>query len=304
MLSDPFDPVPGVVEDLRPDLSRILAPNPSPMTHRGTNTYLLGTDSLAVIDPGPESPSHFDAILSAIAQRSLTHIFVTHSHLDHSPLAKPLAEATGATIIAFGDSYSGQSRIMRHLAKAGLTDGGEGVDRTFKPDVCLADGEAIAGDGWSIRAVHTPGHMGNHLCFATQDILFSGDLVMGWASSLVSPPDGDLTDFMQSCRKLQGVDGKVFYPGHGAPIDDPQGRLEWLINHRNQRTEQVLNALRDGPSDIPGLTLRIYTDAPPGLLAAAARNVFAHLVDLHERGLVTADPGLSLNAQFALNTRI
>lgn len=301
MCLDLFDPVPGVVHELRSGLQRILAPNPSPMTFRGTNTYIIGQNSLAVIDPGPDDLQHLFAILAAVKDKPVTHIFVTHSHLDHSPLSVALAEETGARIVAFGDSDAGQSKIMQRLAKDGLADGGEGVDRNFRPDVALADGEAIAGDGWAIRAIHTPGHMGNHLCYGWEDVIFTGDLVMGWASSMVSPPDGDVNDFMQSCRKLQGVDASVFYPGHGAPIEDPQGRIDWLIAHREGRTAQIIAALRDGPASVHELTQQIYTDASSGLLRAAARNVFAHLVALQEQGLVTAHPGLASDAEFHLS---
>lgn len=298
-----FDPVPGAVDHLKPGLRRVVAPNPSAMTYRGTNTYLIGQDQIAVIDPGPLDMQHFSALMTAVGTQSITHICVTHSHLDHSPLARTLADETGAPIIAFGDSYAGQSQVMRDLARDGLAGGGEGVDHSFRPDVCLADQEMIKGADWKLRAIHTPGHMGNHLCFAWEDALFTGDLVMGWASSLVSPPDGNLTDFMASCRKLQGVDATTFYPGHGAPIDDPQGRLDWLITHRESRTTQVLDALARGPANVAALTTQIYTDVPEALLPAAARNVFAHLIDLHERGLVQAAPKLSAEAVFTLTPR-
>ncbi|SEW11570.1 Glyoxylase, beta-lactamase superfamily II [Cognatiyoonia koreensis] len=300
MLQDTFDPVPGVVHDLQPGLRRVLAPNPSPMTFTGTNTYIVGEESLAIIDPGPDDMQHLFALLAAVRDRPVTHIFVTHSHIDHSPLAVAVAEETGATIIGFGDRYAGQSKVMRQLSDAGLAGGGEGVDPHFRPDVTLTDGEAIAGQDWAIRAIHTPGHMGNHLCLAWRDALFTGDLVMDWASSLVSPPDGDLTDFLDSCRRLQGVDASVFYPGHGAPVTDPQARLKWLIEHREMRTQQILNSLSAGPASVTALTLQIYDDTPETLLPAASRNVFAHLVHLHENEAVVAHPTLSPNAQFTL----
>jgi len=301
MSDDPFDPIPGQVETLRPGLRRILAPNASPMTYRGTNTYILGTDSLALIDPGPESAQHLSAILAAVGDTPLTHIFVTHSHVDHSPLAAPLAEKTGARIIAFGDSYAGQSDVMRRLAADGYTGGGEGVDHAFKPDVCLADGEAIACGAGQLRAIHTPGHMGNHLCFKWEDVMFSGDHVMGWASSMVSPPDGDIRDFMTSCRKLLGTDANTFYPGHGAPITDPAGRLTWLIKHREDRTAQIIAQLGNGPADVMALTEKIYAESPATLHKAAARNVFAQLIDLHGQDQVSATPTLTVN-QFVVGS--
>lgn len=302
MTTDPFDPAPGRVDTLQAGLRRILAPNPSPMTYRGTNTYLIGTDSLAVIDPGPDDLQHLFAVLAALGDKPLTHIFVTHSHLDHSPLATPLAEETGARIVAFGDSYAGQSAVMRRLVAKGYSGGGEGVDLSFNPHVTLEDQEVIACGAGTFRAIHTPGHMGNHLCFAWEDVVFTGDHIMGWASSMVSPPDGDIADFMASCRKLQGVDATTFHPGHGAPIEDPMGRISWLIAHRKDRTTQIINQLTAGPTDVTSLTKRIYADAPPALHRAAARNVFAHLVDLHEQGQVTATPTLSADATFSLNS--
>lgn len=186
---DDFDPEIGVAEILEPGLHRIVAPNPSPMTYRGTNTYLLGGSDIAVIDPGPDHPAHLEAILSALEPgQRVSHIIVTHTHLDHSPLARPLAERTGAEIWAFGDGTSGRSPIMQDLAQAGLMGGGEGVDHDFLPDYTLADGDVLRGDGWALEALHTPGHIGNHLCLAWGDACLTADHVMGWATSLVSPP--------------------------------------------------------------------------------------------------------------------
>lgn len=280
-------------------LRRLTAPNPSPMAFRGTNTYLLGTRGLAVIDPGPNDPAHLEAILAAVGPgQRITHILVTHAHLDHSPLARPLARETGAPVLAFGDARAGRSAVMTRLAEAGLAGGGEGVETGFAPDATLADGAEVAGDGWRLRALHTPGHFGNHLCFAAGDTLFTGDLVMGWASSLVSPPDGDLTDFMASCARLAGHRWRVMHPGHGAPIADPAARLDWLIAHRRTREAQIRAALAEAPGTAETLARRIYADTPPELLPAAARNVFAHLVDLAGRDLARAEGPLSAEARF------
>ncbi|REC53726.1 MBL fold metallo-hydrolase [Rhodosalinus sediminis] len=284
---------------LGPGLRRITAPNPSPMTFRGTNTYLLGTRGLAVIDPGPDDPAHLEAILAALGPgQRITHILVTHAHLDHSPLARPLARETGAPVLAFGDARAGRSAVMTRLAAAGLAGGGEGVETGFAPDATLADGAEVAGDGWRLTALHTPGHFGNHLCFAAGDTLFTGDLVMGWASSLVSPPDGDLTDFMASCARLSGHRWRVMHPGHGAPIADPAARLAWLLAHRRTREAQIRAALAEGPGTADALARRIYADTPPELLPAAARNVFAHLVDLAGRDLARPEGPLSAGAVF------
>ncbi len=295
-----FAPVPGVPITLAAGLRLVLAPNPSPMTYLGTNTYILGSSDLAVIDPGPDSPAHLDALLDAIGTQRVSHILLTHSHLDHSPLARSLAERTGALVSAFGPSHAGQSTIMQQLASAGLAGGGEGIDKDFQPDQCLVDGDLITGMDWQLEALHTPGHIGNHLCFRWNDIVFTGDHVMGWASSLVSPPDGDLTDFMASCEKLKGVAAAAFYPGHGAPITDPGGRLHWLIEHRKGREAQICDALRERSHTAETLTAAVYTDVPKAMYPAAARNVFAHLIDLVQRGIVTASPKLAVDAVFML----
>lgn len=298
---DDFDPPVETPIALAPGLARIVCNNPSPMTYRGTNTYLLGETDLAVIDPGPETPGHLEAILAALGPgQRISHILVTHAHVDHSPLARALAAETGAPVLAFGDWQAGRSPVMQKLAEAGLAGGGEGVDLGFTPDIELADGESVAGEGWSLRAIHTPGHYGNHISLAWGDTLFCGDHVMGWASSLVSPPDGDLTDFMASCARLRAESWSVFHPGHGAPITDPAARLDWLVAHREGREAEILAALAAGPATAYDLATRIYTETPPALIGAATRNVFAHLVDLIGKSRVIARPELSADARFEL----
>ncbi|MEQ6248170.1 MBL fold metallo-hydrolase [Sulfitobacter sp. HNIBRBA3233] len=298
---DDFDPPIGVAEQLEPGLRRIVAPNPSPMTYRGTNTYLLGTGDLAVIDPGPANPQHLDAILAALRPgERISHIVVTHTHLDHSPLARPLSRKTGAPILAFGGATAGRSEVMQMLADQGDIGGGEGIDHDFSPDETLTDGAVLAGDGWQLEAIHTPGHIGNHLSLAWGERCFTADHVMGWASSLVSPPDGDLTDFMASCARLQSRDWSVFYPGHGAAITSPADRLSWLVTHRRSRESAILDALQKGPSDAATLAAEIYTETPAALLGAATRNVLAHLLDLHGRDLARSIGTLRADATFAL----
>jgi len=301
---DDFNPDTGVAIELEPGLRRILAANPSPMTYRGTNTYLLGVSSLAVIDPGPTLPDHLEAILAAVEPgQRITHIIVTHSHLDHSPLAAELSQRTGAPIYAFGDAKAGRSPVMANLAAAGMADGGEGIDTDFRPDITVADGELIAGDGWTLEVIHTPGHLGNHIALAWKDACFTADHVMGWASSLVSPPDGDLSDFMASCHRLRARDWRVFHPGHGAPVSDPASRLDWLIAHRHSREAAILEALTHAPATACNLAQEIYTTTPASLLAAAERNIFAHLVDLMGKSKVEPIGILAATATFQLKNR-
>ncbi|WP_299626516.1 MBL fold metallo-hydrolase [uncultured Tateyamaria sp.] len=289
MPPDDFDPPVGVAMDLGQGVRRIVAPNPSPMTYRGTNTYLIGTRDLAVIDPGPMDHDHLEAILSACAPgQRVTHIIVTHSHLDHSPLAAPLSERTGAPVYAFGHATAGRSAVMTELAASGLVGGGEGIDHGFVPDVELEDGQLIIGKDWQLEVIHTPGHLGNHICLGLGDLCLTADHVMGWASSLVSPPDGDLTDFMASCARLRSRGWSRFLPGHGAEIATPAARLDWLIGHRQGRETAILAALGNGAKTASALTRAVYTDTPAALLPAAERNVLAHLIDLMGKSTVQA----------------
>ncbi len=289
----------GIAQKLDGALRCVLAPNPSPMTFRGTNTYLLGTRQLAVIDPGPDNDDHLDAILTALRPgQSVSHIFVTHAHLDHSALAPRLAERTGAPILAYGDAGAGRSAIMQTLAERGMTGGGEGVDHALRPDMTLSDGETIRGDGWQITAHWTPGHFSNHMCFAAGDTLLTGDVVMGWASSVVSPPDGDLKQYMASCTRLRGLAAARHMPGHGAPIEDPDARLVWLMAHRRAREAEIVGALEDGPATASGLANGIYADTPATLMPAATRNVLAHLIDLTQRSRVRPEGDLHPDAVF------
>lgn len=293
-------PKAGVSVQLEDGLSCVLAPNPSPMTHWGTNTYLLGTDTLAVIDPGPLDDDHLDALIAAIVGRTVSHILITHSHLDHSPLARALSDATSAPILAFGDSSAGRSDVMKTLAASGEMGGGEGVDHDFKPDVLVTSGEVIDGGDWHLTALHTPGHFGNHLSFLWGNAAFTGDHMMGWASSLVSPPDGDLTDFMASCAALAKTAMTRAYSAHGAPIQDAQSRLADLVAHRLGREAEILAALSFGAATPADLTARIYHDTPKPLLPMAQRNVLAHLVDLTQRKKAAPVGPLSATAQFVL----
>lgn len=307
-MTDPFKtdffPEIGRAEVIAPGLRRIVAPNASPMTFRGTNTYLLGEREIAVIDPGPEDAAHLDAILRAVGKvRRISHVFVTHSHVDHSPLAPRLARLADAPVLALGDSLQARSASMRALAARTDLGGGEGVDAAFAPDRCLTDGERTKTGEWTLSAIATPGHFSNHLCFGWEGMraAFSGDHVMGWATTLVSPPDGDLGAFMASLEKMAARrDDKRYFPGHGDVLVNPLEMVAYLRTHRKARESQILSALADGPADAAALAARIYTEVSPGLLPAATRNVFAHLLDLHEKNTIETRETLSPGARFSI----
>lgn len=282
-------PETGQVLRMGPGLRRVLAPNPSPMTLHGTNSYILGSGAVALIDPGPDLPQHLAALEAALEDgERIVQIFVTHAHRDHSPLAAVLSARWKAPVLAFGPADAGRSPAMEALARSREIGGGEGVDAGFRPQRCLADGEEVAGDNWRLRALRTPGHMGNHMCFQWEDTVFTGDHVMGWASSLVSPPDGDMGDYMRSLAKLAGLGARRLFPGHGDPVDDPATRIEALVAHRRAREAQIRAALGPEPRSSAEIASTIYNDLSPKLMRAARRNVLAHLLDLADRGLAEA----------------
>ncbi|MFW2830705.1 MBL fold metallo-hydrolase [Sphingomonas sp. ID0503] len=275
------DQTPGAAQNLDPLVRRVLAANPSAFTYTGTQTYLVGRGEVAVIDPGPDLPEHVEAILAAIRADRLTAILCTHTHRDHSPATRALQAATGAPIIG--------------CAPLTLSDNGPRADASFDddyaPDRVLEDGEAVSGPGWTLQAVATPGHTSNHLCFALPEAkaLFTGDHIMGWSTTVVSPPDGDMAAYMASLEKLMARDDAVYYPAHGEPIDRPQRHSRGLLGHRKQREGQILRLLREGEKPIPDLVAKMYVGVDPRLHPAAGRSVLAHLIDMDNRGLVARD---------------
>ncbi|MFN2099854.1 MBL fold metallo-hydrolase [Altererythrobacter sp. MF3-039] len=273
----------GKAEQLEPLVRRVLAPNPSPFTYTGTQTYVVGGEAgVAVIDPGPDEPDHVAAILEAIGDAPVVAIMCTHTHRDHSPAAKPLAKKTGAPIV-------GCAPIDLENLDLGEFRADEAFDATYEPDRVLLDGEAMTGPGWTLRAVHTPGHVSNHLCFALEEsgALFTGDHVMGWSTSVVIPPDGDMGHYMLSLEKLQNREDTVYYPAHGAQVDKPKQLIRGMIGHRKQRENQIVRLLSEGAKSVEqGLVPLMYKGLDPRLVKAAAMSVEAHLLDLEQRGLV------------------
>jgi glyoxylase-like metal-dependent hydrolase (beta-lactamase superfamily II) len=267
------------VEQLEPGIARVLARNPSAFTYFGTQSYVVGEREVAVIDPGPDLPEHLDALEKAIGGRRVAAIMCTHTHRDHSPAARPLAERTGAPVIG--------------CAALSLETVGPRADASFDgdyaPDRALADGEALESDGKPIVAVATPGHTSNHLCFAYEGALFSGDHVMGWSTTVVVPPDGDMAAYMRSLDKLRARDDRIYFPAHGEPVTKPQQYVRQLIGHRKQRETQILTLVGEQPRAIPDVVARAYPGLDPRLVTAAGGSVLAHLLDLERRGLVERD---------------
>ncbi len=299
-----FTPEHGVVVEVLPGIRRLTAPNPSPMTFTGTNSWLVGGgagERVTVIDPGPDDPAHLAALVDAAGgPRRIERILVTHPHVDHSAGAARLSRLTGAPILGCGPAGSGRSALMRQLAESGAIGGGEGVDTGFAPDEVLGEGDVVRGEGWRIEVVETPGHMAEHLSFALGEALFSGDHVMGWATTLVSPPDGDLAAFLASLDKLRTRSESLYLPGHGDVVRNPREVIDWIRAHRAERSEQIRAALATGPRTAAEITRAVYVDLDPRLLPMAERNVLAHLLAMIEEGEVAPVGQLSAQGSFAL----
>ena len=264
------------LEQLEPGIARVLAHNPSAFTYYGTQSYLIGDMEVAVVDPGPDLAEHLEALEQAIGGRRVAAIMCTHTHRDHSPAAKPLAEATGAPIIG--------------CAALALETVGPRADAAFDgdyaPDRVLEDGEKVEIDGKPVAAIATPGHTSNHLCFAYEGALFTGDHVMGWSTTVVVPPDGEMAAYMASLDKLRERADRIYYPAHGPPVTNPQQYVRGLMGHRMQREKQILNLVGERPRPIPDIVANAYPGLDPRLVIAAGGSVLAHLVDLEKRGLV------------------
>lgn len=281
-----FEPAHGTAVDIAPGVRRLTAGNASPFTFHGTNTYLVGREALAVIDPGPDNDAHFEALLRAIAGRPVSHILVTHTHRDHSELVARLKERTGAILVG-----EGPHRPARPLAIGEINPLDAAADTDFQPDLRLRDGMTLAGDGWTLRAVETPGHAANHLAFSLEGegILFSGDHVMAWSTSIVAPPDGAMADYMRSLDRLLARDDRLYLPGHGGKLERPAKFVRGLKAHRKMRERAILERLSSGDRTIPEMVRAIYRETDPRLHGAAGLSVLAHLEDLVDRGAVAVE---------------
>ncbi len=281
-------------------VSRVLCHNPNPYTYTGSGTYLVGKTDLAIIDPGPIDKTHLNALCTAIDNRPVTAILVTHTHLDHSPLSRQLADITGAPIMAFGPHGAGR-RKGSGRGFDGI-DVEAGADLDFTPSVILQDHQIISGLDWSLEAIHTPGHTSNHMCFhlIEENAVFTGDHIMGWATSVISPPDGDMRDYLVSLEKVKALDAARLYPTHGKPIDKTRAFIRGIIIHRRMREGQILKLLENGPLTIPALVKRMYAGIDPRLHGAAGRSVYSHLIALCEEKRLHSNPNISFDGVYSL----
>jgi len=289
-----FDFEYGRLDQLSPLVQRVIADNPGPFTFTGTGVYIVGTENVCVIDPGPNTEKHKAALTAALKGRIVTHVLVTHHHIDHSPLAAPLAEEHGCKVYGFG--------LQPQPPQGGEVRLEAGDDLAFKPDVEIRDGHIIKGDNWTVEAIHTPGHTSNHLCYALKEenTLFSGDHIMGWSTSVVSPPDGDMGDYLASLRRVLERDFDIIRPTHGTEITETREFVQAYIDHRLARETQILGALKDGLTSIGDIVAELYKDVDKRLHPAAAHSVLSHLIHMRKTGRVTAEGSDSLKQIYSI----
>ena len=280
----------GTPAIISPLIRRVVARNPSMFTLHGTGTYIIGRGKVAIIDPGPDLSEHVTALLQAVQNETVTDILITHTHIDHSPATRAVKAATGAKTWGFGP----------HGASSDGTQVEEGADREFTPDNRIGDGDIVSGDGWTLEAIHTPGHTSNHLCLALKEenIMFSGDHVMGWSTSVISPPDGDMGDYLQSLRKLLTREELRYWPTHGPAIENPRPFVKAFINHREERESQIQACLADGLIKIPNIVERLYTNVDSRLHRAAGRSVLAHLIHMVHTSRAKCETQPDINALY------
>jgi glyoxylase-like metal-dependent hydrolase (beta-lactamase superfamily II) len=292
-----LDLAPDTVDEPVPGVRRVMANNPGPFTFKGTLSYIVGRGKVAIVDPGPDDAAHIGALLDAVRGETVTHIFVTHTHRDHSPAVPAIKAATGAIVYAEGPHRAARPL---HIGEHNPLD--SSGDRDFRPDVQLKDREVVEGEGWAIEAVTTPGHTANHMAFALKDrnILFAGDHVMGWATSIVAPPDGAMSDYMASLDKLARRDEDLYFSGHGPAIPDAKRFVNYYILHRKAREASILHRLGKGAADIPSIVRAIYIGIDPRLTGAAGLSVLAHMEDLVSRGLVETDGAPAIDGIYRL----
>ena len=293
-----FELAPGKPEEVVPGVRRLLCNNPSPFTYKGTVSYIIGRGRVAIVDPGPDDAAHVAALLEAVRGETVTHIFVTHTHRDHSPAVPRVKAATGATVLAEGPHRAARPLNVGEAPRAEASN-----DTDFRPDRALADGEVVAGAGWTIEAVTTPGHTANHMAFAFKEanLLFSGDHVMAWSTPIVAPPDGSMSDYMASLDKLTRRSEPIYLPGHGGAVRNAPRFVRHYIEHRKARESSILHRLGKGAADIPTLVRAIYIGLDPRLVPAAGRSVLAHLEDLTARGVVATDGPPSIESVYRLS---
>jgi glyoxylase-like metal-dependent hydrolase (beta-lactamase superfamily II) len=292
-----FNLEPDQVQEVAPGVRALVADNPGPFTFKGTISYIVGRGRVAIIDPGPDDVAHVAALLNAVRGETISHIFVTHTHRDHSPAAAKIKAATGAQVYAQGPHRPARAL---HVGEVRRLDASADLD--FRPDIALADGESVSGSGWTLQAVATPGHTANHMAYAFKeaDLLFAGDHVMAWSTTIVAPPDGAMTDYMASLQKLARRSEPVYLSGHGAPVRDAPRYVQYLIRHRQAREASILHRLGKGAADIPTIVRAVYIGLDPRLVGAAALSVLAHLEELVARGAVITEGSPSIAGIYRL----